>query len=75
MTAEECRRFADRCLEWAARAGHSEIRNVYLDLADEWTRRADESEPQGRRHARHAHLAHDQADRLNAPTAPWLTVD
>ena len=40
MRVEECRWFAQRCLQWADNAKHEEIRSVYMEMADEWARRA-----------------------------------
>ncbi len=42
MTAEECRRFANRCFEWAGQARHAEVRSVYFEMADLWTREAEQ---------------------------------
>ena len=49
MTAEEFRRYADRCLEWAAHADHEDIRSVYFTMANEWTRQADEADAKAMR--------------------------
>jgi hypothetical protein len=40
IRVEECRWFAQRCLQWADNAKHEEIRSVYMEMADEWARRA-----------------------------------
>jgi hypothetical protein len=42
IRVEQCRKFADRCLEWADSAKHAEVRSVYMKMADEWARRARE---------------------------------
>jgi hypothetical protein len=36
-TISEYRRFADKCMRWATEAEDAEMRQLFLDLARDWT--------------------------------------